>query len=976
MNRRRTTVSLFLALALALAAGAGLVAGSGRAPEAQQAAGPVQLTGFFNIVWGDPEDGNGAPQMLYTLTTAGGDRVPLSLADEVAAPAGGVLALNRRQVTVEGYRPPAMPGPLAGPQVIDVYSIALVVGAKAAEGAEPAVLGSKPWISILCKFSGLAAEPKNLAFFQGMYGSTKPGLNHYWLEQSFNLANVAGSGAVAWVTLPGTEATYNPSNTAGGTDLDLLATDCLAAADPYVNFSTYIGINMMFNSDFDHGWAWGGTGYFTLDGVSKVWSITWEPPWAYSDISVIAHEMGHGFGLPHSSGNYGATYDNPWDVMSWDRYNCTDDPVYGCVPQHTISYHKDLAGWLTGHRVDVPVGTQTTATLDNLAINSAGSQWVKAPIGATTNYYTFEARKRVGYDSKLLGDAVIVHRVDPARSAPAHIYDKDNNGNNADAGTMFLVGQSFTDVTNHITMTVNAATANGFTITVNNNAIVPTANLLWRQAGTGQNALWYVNGSTLLSTAPVLTVADSTWEIAARGDFNADGQSDIVWRNLATGQNAVWFMNGATYLSSAALLTVADPAWHLVAATDINGDTRPDLIWHHAATGQNAVWYMNGTTCVTTASLPTSVDPLWQMVGAADINGDSHPDLVWRHLSTGQNGVWYMDGVTKIGDAAMMAVPDIAWYIGAVVDVNADGHPDLVWHNAATAANAVWLMNGAAWVSTGTLLTSSDLTWDLAGHRARPVPVTAPSDFNRDGQVDLLWRHAVSGANAIWYMNGTTVASTAFMPTIADVNWQLVGSADLNRDGLADLIWRHQTTGVHVVWYVNGATASWPALLPYVSDINWVLSAVADFNGDGRPDLVWRNVSTGLDAILFMSGPTLVGGAALTTVTDTNWRIVAAADFNGDGKPDLVWRHKVTGQNAVWYMDGATKTGDALLPTVADMNWQVGIAADFNADGKTDLVWRNYATGENAVWLMNGATWVSSVGIMSNPDLNWLLLRR
>ena len=276
------------------------------------------------------------------------------------------------------------------------------------------------------------------------------------------------------------------------------------------------------------------------------------------------------------------------------------------------------------------------------------------------------------------------------------------------------------------------------------------------------------------------------------------------------------------------------------------------------------------------------------MVGAADFNGDGHPDLVWRHLSTGQNGVWYMDGVTKIGDAAMMAVPDIAWYIGAIADVNADTHPDLVWHNAATGENAVWFMNGATWVSTGTLPTSSDLTWDLAGHRARPVPVRAPSDFNRDGRVDLLWRHAVSGADALWYMNGTTMASTAYLPSVADANWQLVGSADLNRDGLADLVWRHRTTGFHAVWYMNGGTISWTAALPTVADTNWVLSAVADFNGDGRPDLVWRNVSTGQNGVWFMNGTTVVGSAALTTVADTNWRIVAAADFNGDGKTDLV----------------------------------------------------------------------------------------
>ncbi|RIK17706.1 MAG: hypothetical protein DCC51_12070, partial [Anaerolineae bacterium] len=86
----------------------------------------------------------------------------------------------------------------------------------------------------------------------------------------------------------------------------------------------------------------------TLDGTTGVWRTSWLPPWAVNNISVIAHEMGHGFGLPHSSGDYDATYDSPWDVMSADRANCSKnkDPIYGCIPQGTIGYHKDLLGWI------------------------------------------------------------------------------------------------------------------------------------------------------------------------------------------------------------------------------------------------------------------------------------------------------------------------------------------------------------------------------------------------------------------------------------------------------------------------------------------------------------------------------------------------------------------------------------------------------------------------------------------------------
>ncbi|MEW6186206.1 MAG: hypothetical protein AB1585_10760 [Thermodesulfobacteriota bacterium] len=338
-----------------------------------------------------------------------------------------------------------------------------------------AVIGAKPWVTIMCKFSDYAVEPKNLAFFQGMYANTKPGLDHYWRELSYNTANVAGSNSYGWFTLPHTEAYYNPTDTSGGTNLSLLATDCINVADPFVNYSLYTGINMMFNTDFDNGWAWGGSRYMTLDGITKTWSTTWEPPWAYASISVIQHEMGHGFGLPHSSGAYGQTYDNAWDVMSRDRYNCAaaTDPTYGCIAQHTISYHKDRLGWIpAGQKFTAALGSSSTITLEQLALPATSNyKMAQIPIGgSSTHFYTVEARRLTGYDVKVAGPAVIIHEVDTTRSRPAYVLDPDLNGETADAGAMWVAGETFVDAVNKISVRVNAATATGFQVTIKNNA--------------------------------------------------------------------------------------------------------------------------------------------------------------------------------------------------------------------------------------------------------------------------------------------------------------------------------------------------------------------------------------------------------------------------------------------------------------------------------------------------------------------------
>ena len=207
---------------------------------------------------------------------------------------------------------------------------------------------------------------------------------------------------------------------------------------PTCYFPSFVGINLMFNDDLDC-CAWGGSTSLNLDGQSRMYRVTWLPPWGYESQGPIAHEMGHGFGLPHSSGPYGATYDSRWDVMSDVWGNCPPyDPTYGCVGTHTISYHKDLLGWIPSNRRYVAaLGTSQTITLEPLdQLASSGYMIARIPLpGSTTRFYTVETRRLAGYDAPLPGHAVIIHLVDTTRpDRDAQVVDPDANGNPDDAG--------------------------------------------------------------------------------------------------------------------------------------------------------------------------------------------------------------------------------------------------------------------------------------------------------------------------------------------------------------------------------------------------------------------------------------------------------------------------------------------------------------------------------------------------------------
>ena len=437
-------------------------------------------TGWLTIIWGDAPNGDSADTTEYTLHHPDEGNIELTLGENEEVLSGLLLALDRQQVTAQGKTQLSSQNEQKTLEITAITPVNL----QADDLEATAVTGAQPFVSIMCKFADISAEPKNWTYFQNMYASTYPGLNHYWQEVSYNTANINGSTAYGWYTLPHARSYYVYN---GSLDFDRAAVDCTGVANAHINFANVKGINLMFNADLD-GYAWGGTHYLTLDGISKVWSVTWEPPWGYTDITVISHEMGHAFGLPHSSGTYGQTYDNEWDVMSDTWSNCGNSShiTYGCLGQHTISYHKDRLGWIPANqKYTVNQYTYASLTLEQLALpQTSNYKMAQIPIGgSSTHFYTVEVRRKTGYDVKLPGQAVIIHEVDLSRSRPANVIDIDDDGDTGDVGAMWTVGETFTDTTNNIKISVTAATATGFNVTISNATVPPPDN--FRVTGSG-----------------------------------------------------------------------------------------------------------------------------------------------------------------------------------------------------------------------------------------------------------------------------------------------------------------------------------------------------------------------------------------------------------------------------------------------------------------------------------------------------------
>jgi hypothetical protein len=239
------------------------------------------------------------------------------------------------------------------------------------------------------------------------------------------------------------------------------------------------------------------------------------------------------------------------------------------------------------------------------------------------------------------------------------------------------------------------------------------------------------------------------------------------------------------------------------------------------------------------------------------------------------------------------------------VSGSAADHPQIIWSHTTTGANALWYMNGTTVTSVVDLPGVSNTAYTIAGM----------GDFNGDGQPDILWRNNTTGGNSVWYMNGAIVASVANLPGLGSP-WTIVGIGDFNGDSKPDILWRNNTTGANAIWYMNGVTVTSVVNLPGLGS-PWTIVGVGDFNGDGKPDILWQNTSNGHNAVWHMNGVTVASVSDLPGLSNTAYKIVGVGDFNGDGKPDILWRNTTTGVNAVWYMNGVSFTGVADLPGVS-----------------------------------------------------------
>ncbi|MCU1230366.1 MAG: hypothetical protein JWO97_3250, partial [Acidobacteria bacterium] len=201
------------------------------------------------------------------------------------------------------------------------------------------------------------------------------------------------------------------------------------------------------------------------------------------------------------------------------------------------------------------------------------------------------------------------------------------------------------------------------------------ADIVWRNAATGANAAWLMDGVTF-NAARILNfpgLSNQDYRIVGADDFDGDGHEDILWRNFANGNTALWLMNGATLQEVVNLPALTAMNYYIGGIGDFNNDGSVDILWRNGVTGANAVWLMNRTQFSSVVNLPPLNGANMVFEGVADFNNDGKTDILIRDYSAGSNSAWLMDGTTFVSSVSLPPLPNTDYHTGGVADYNGDG---------------------------------------------------------------------------------------------------------------------------------------------------------------------------------------------------------------------------------------------------------------------------------------------------------------
>jgi len=297
----------------------------------------------------------------------------------------------------------------------------------------PGMTGPFRALCLLVDFSDNVSQVTPIKFDTLIFADKSGTVRNYYQEVSYgqvDLITLDLPSSSDWQRAPETYAYYVDGgysiNSAYPHNSQALCEDLVDAADSIIDFSQYdndgdgyVDVVMIVHA---------GPGAEFTGSVDDIWSHKWSinarskdgvyihdytvmPEYWISPgdmtIGVFCHELGHAFGLPDLYDTDGSSYGTGrWSLMSTGSWNGTR----GNSPAHLDAWSRIQIGWaaptnISGNITDVSIpDVETNPTIYRL--------WTSGAVG--DEYFLVENRQRLGYDSYLPGQGLLIWHIDEA----------------------------------------------------------------------------------------------------------------------------------------------------------------------------------------------------------------------------------------------------------------------------------------------------------------------------------------------------------------------------------------------------------------------------------------------------------------------------------------------------------------------------------------------------------------------------------
>lgn len=325
--------------------------------------------------------------------------------------------------------------------------------------ARAGTLGEQKTAVLLVNFADRPAEPISAGdAYQLVFGTVG---DFYW-EGSYHATFLAGD-VFGWFTVPVSSQTCDVQSLASEADQ--------AAAASGVDLARYDRLVYLAPQN-----SCTVTGYHSGTALpSRTWVITDWP-----NARVIAHELGHNFGLSHSQALDCGAATMGEDCINRSYGDAADTMGSGSTP-HFNAFQKENLGWLgaAGQPAITSVAQGGRYAIAPLSSASGGSRALKIPRGidaltGEASYYYVEYRQPDGFDAVLgnvgnLTQGVLVHTggADQYSMLLDMTPDSDPSSSYHDINDSALTaGRTFADAGAGIAITLVSADAAGAVVDV------------------------------------------------------------------------------------------------------------------------------------------------------------------------------------------------------------------------------------------------------------------------------------------------------------------------------------------------------------------------------------------------------------------------------------------------------------------------------------------------------------------------------